>query len=410
MDFAIHKTSIQSDKHLVFVDNVLSESEELPQNTLVFGSTELEEVARLYLLGLPTFPSRNYIKALQGVLDLIPIHRVPWKLCLPERAFKRQLQDLVESLRSCLGGVDLTYWKTTYQEAGVVLSKLKPALINKEKYELYLSQDSSRVVKTFRQGEDGYTEEVLYDRTSTVTGRLKVVDGPNVLHLKKEYRDMIVSRFGVDGEIWSLDYKSLEPRILLSLSTNGTLPYRRNTRDIYQNIKDELFQGHDLTREQIKKVVLSEVYGAGIDTVSKELPNVERLENVVKLIREWFNLTQFKERLMTEAEKTNHQWLENCFGRRVSIAGEPPYKYPNRVVQSAAVDVALLGFSAMVRYLEQMDRLETVVPLFVLHDALICDVHKNALHLLPAMCKIGSVDIPRFEETRFYVQQGKFNG
>lgn len=66
------------------------------------------------------------------------------------------------------------------------------------------------------------SRNLLYPPQSTLchsrTGRSRLLSGPNLGHLQKEFRDVIESRFGSEGSVWYLDYTSLEPRVLLLTS------------------------------------------------------------------------------------------------------------------------------------------------------------------------------------------------
>jgi ABC-type microcin C transport system duplicated ATPase subunit YejF len=79
----------------------------------------------------------------------------------------------------------------------------------------------------------------------------------------------------------------------------------------------------------------------------------------------------------------------------------------NHYVQSTAVDISLQGFLNILQFLKEMDRLLDIVPLFILHDAIILDVNENAFTLLNALCKIGSTDINGLSETKFYMSVDK---
>ena len=66
--------------------------------------------------------------------------------------------------------------------------------------------------------------------------------------------------------------------------------------------------------------------------------------------------------------------LGNLYGRKLVVDDER-LKLPY-FVQSTAVDVALTGFSKI------LSRFAEMVPLFVIHDALVVDAEKDLLHEL----------------------------
>jgi len=410
--FAIHKSVIGSHQHLVVTSEPTSvtESATIPQGMLTFGTQGFDEVAKLYCEPVPTFPQEATQKAYRELFANPPSVPMPWRFCIPYKAYRRSVEDLVERLRVVVGSMgELGYYRGPYQRGNEVFGYLERARVDETLWEKFSQEPGSvgTTAKSFRPDADGYAGTVEYDRTETVTGRLKVKDGPNILHLKHEHRSMVVSRFGNSGSIWSLDYSSLEPRVLLSFGHNrGTLP---KERDIYMYLLKELFHNaSNLTRADVKKVVLSEVYGAGMSTLSKELTHVSNLNRVVEAIEEFFSLRELKKRLNQEASDSKFQWLTTPYGRRVSIVDASPYMYPNRVVQSTAVDVAMLGFLSILEQVKELDLLDRVVPLFVLHDALILDVHENVVKALPTLCKTGSRDIQGFEDMLFYLSSERF--
>lgn len=79
----------------------------------------------------------------------------------------------------------------------------------------------------------------------------------------------------------------------------------------------------------------------------------------------------------------------------------------NHYVQSTAVDVAMLGFLNILEYVEELGKQEDIVPIFILHDALILDIHKNSFSLINGLCKLGSIDIKQLESTPFYMSVDK---
>ena len=58
-------------------------------------------------------------------------------------------------------------------------------------------------------------------------------------------------------------------------------------------------------------------------------------------------------------------------------------------------------------YLEELGRLEEIVPLFILHDAIILDVKNNCFSLINGLAKVGASDIKGLETTTFYMSVDK---
>lgn len=401
--FAINKNLLGEDRHIIINGNTENYVDEIPSDILSVGSKEFNELSKLYLLELPEFPSKNYLKTFQLIQNSMLIKAIPWSLCIPGEAYKCLKIEFINQLKLIFKKLDLEYWNTTYKETNLVLQDLKPFLINQQLLNKFYTEDQNTHLNSFKPDELGYSKPIIYDRVSTITGRLKIVEGPNILHLKKEYRSVINSRFGNNGSIWSLDFKSIEPRAMLYLSTNGRLPKKESDRDLYEVIRKELFEGHDISRADVKHMVLSELYGAGLDLISQQLPHIQNIDKVMILIQDYFELTKFKLRLIKQTEGKNT--LINFYGRPISISDASPYMYPNRMIQSTAVDISLYGFKNIIDYIKYLNREFDILPIAVLHDALFLDIKKEAEHIIPTLCKVGSM-IPKFN-IPFYIEAQK---
>jgi hypothetical protein len=357
-------------------------------------------ISKLYLLNQPSTAPERFIKAYKSLSPRLQGNSVPWEYVLPEKVLKA-IQEQQNQYQQDMENLDFQYLTNVFIPTEKVLEYLQPAKINTTFYEQCIKQDTTNHVLSFKPDVNGYAKVVEYDRVSNITGRFKTVSGPMLLHLPKVYRSIVKSRFN-NGRIYSLDYKSLEPRVLLAV--NGTQPVIE--QDIYETIKRSLFIEHkDISRDVIKKIVLSELYGAGIDSLHQRLPNVENLETIVEQINEYFGLHKLYSCLLNEWKANNHKFITNFYGRRVKT--ETTHTLINHYIQSTAVDVAMLGFKNILDYVNELDKLDDVVPLFILHDALILDVNENSFNLINGLCKIGSIDIKQLENVKFYMSADK---
>ena len=359
-------------------------------------------INQLYLLPSQPEPPEAFKRAYKALSRKLQGSALPWHLTMPEKAYK-SFQTLLETYEQSQVGLDLSYYNNIYLPTEKVFTYLQPAKVNVERYEQYKLVDTTGHIRSFQPNEHGFAQCAQYDRVATLTGRLKTTSGPTLLHLPKVYRGVLESRWGKDGAVVSLDYKSLEPRVLLS--TCGTQPIER-AKDIYSQIKEELFSlNPEVTRDVVKKIVLSELYGAGIESLRQRLPNVQDLQATVGQIAEWFQLDTLRQKLFEEWKNTGNRWITNYYGRRVKT--ETAHTLVNHYVQSTAVDVAMLGFLNILEYVEELGKQEDIVPIFILHDALILDIHKNSFSLINGLCKLGSIDIKQLESTPFYMSVDK---
>jgi hypothetical protein len=357
-------------------------------------------ISQLYLVKQPQQAPERFIRAFKGLSPKLQGSAVPWHLTLPEKLYNAIERDQ-ERFHNELNNLNLAYLQDVYIPTQKVFGYLQPAKINTERYQQYSQLDQTGHIQSFKPDEDGYAQTVEYDRVSNITGRFKTTSGPMLLHLPKIYRSVLESRWKDNGAVISLDYKSLEPRVLRT--TSGTQPIEK---DIYESVRSSLFQDNpEVNRDVVKKIVLSELYGAGIESLRQRLQNVRDLESIVGQIGDWFGLDALRSKLYGQWKETDNRYITNFYGRRIKT--ETAHTLVNHYVQSTAVDVAMLGFLNILEYVEELGKQEDIVPIFILHDALILDIHKNSFSLINGLCKLGSIDIKQLESTPFYMSVDK---
>lgn len=360
-------------------------------------------IAQLYLVKQPEQAPERFIRAYRGLSPRLQGNAVPWRLTLPETVYNA-LAGEEARFHEELSNLDLSYLEDVYIPTQKVFEYIQPAKINVKRFQQFEQVDATGHVRSFKPDETGFAQVVEYDRTSTVTGRFKTVGGPMLLHLPRVYRSVIESRWGSKGRVMSLDYKSMEPRVVLA--TSGTQPKRGEEADIYSSVMTGLFASNpEVTREVCKKIVLSELYGAGIESLRQRLPGVQDLEAVVGRISDWFELSALREKLYEQWKETNYKYINNFYGRRVKT--DTAHTLINHYVQSTAMDVAMLGFLNILDYVHTIEKQEEIVPVFILHDELILDVHENSYSLINGLCKLGGMDIKNLESTMFHMSSDK---
>lgn len=387
---------------------------------LILPSKDYWKICKLYRRPIRLFPSYRFRKAYKLLLNPetgeskeLP-KDFPWRTVIPENIYKKEIKDLIKKLFDDYEGFDLEYYFKTYKRHEVIFSSLKRAAINPLLYESLIKEinNSSNlaILKTFvpvlpHKGKQ-YAEKVSYDRFSSVTGRLTIKSGPGILHLRKDFRKIITSKWGDDGNVFYLDFSGLEPRILLSLKNDAL----KTPKDIYLYVANEVGLGEKVDRKAIKTAIISMIYGSSDEEIAKKISNqVDYPNEFVSAIKEHFGVEELKERLKKEYEKNNGKFISNLYGRPIFAESTPPYVLVNYFLQSSAVDVALHGFSNIIERLNKVDGLRLIRPLFVLHDALILDIHKDKQHLLQKMAKAGATAIPEFENTKFWINIEKLS-
>lgn len=382
---------------------------------------------KLYLVDKPPPAPEPYLKALQGLAPFLSQHSVPWQFVCPDKAY-RETERVLREHEQTMASLDLRYYNEVYLPTERAFEFLRPAKIDVERWQAVVETDQHGVARSFKPDSDGYACVPEYTRLETITGRLKVVNGPNILGLPRIYRDVLQSRWP-GGKVVSLDYRALEPWTVLNLAPpglvitsdtgetqgSGTLPVGggwglvSNTSlglDLYEGLllrirTDIGTSGAGLTRKVVKGIVLAQLYGASKETIKAGLPlEVQGYADLlIQNIKDVFLVDHITKALRTEWQgyPSNHRWITNYFGRRVATSQS--HTLFNHYVQSTAVDIAMLGFNSLLSYIDMMPlSSDKIVPLFILHDALILDVHPNALSMLTGLAKVASTGFPGLPE------------
>jgi hypothetical protein len=419
------KTREEQEKNKSFLSFNLHKIEVLPTTTsidtmvpkavVVVGTKEFWIISQLYNLAIPRFPSKKYRRFFdnQQRQQHESRHEVPWNLVLPRRVYKEEIKRVLLRLQDELGKLDLSYYNNVFEKQTPLFRSLAPAKIDVEVFAKTLKEEEANKrdpglnFKTFAPSSSlGYAMLPKYGRVGTQTGRLKILSGPRILTLKKDYRNIITSRFGKEnGSVYELDYPSLEPRVLLAIGGKKDIP-----QDVYQHIIDEhgLSGEKAISRDIIKQIVISRIYGYSSRKIAKQLKNkIYSPQDLVDLIDDYFEIERLKRNMPLRAPEGDLRRFCNWYGRHIPSEGAASYVLLNYLVQSTAVDVALLGFNQINSRIRDANIDKFIVPIFVLHDALYLDIHNKFEYLLPKLCRAGSVSIPKFEHIDFYLRYQK---
>lgn len=360
------KCVVGSTRHLVYtVDGDIRWSPEVPPDCLVYGPWVPPEQDLKLLLGLaatnihdgPGEPWEGVMRTVMGADDA----PIPWAKAMPSAAWESYVRRLCEALRAGLAEVGTDYYLNTYLPSQAILGALDFWAMDPAKKAQYIEEDGpTQVLESFVT-----TTPTKYSRL-TSTGRLKVVEGPEILRLKKSQRDIIVSRYA-SGQVMSLDYVSLEPRLALALAGKPV------PEDVYQDIIDNVLDGMD--RKTAKKIVLSVLYGAGTKKLQETVElDAVTLSSYIMRLKKYFGIKELTRKLV--AEQAEHGFIRNFYGKVIRLKNPVAHKLYNAYIQSTAVDICLLGFSKL-KFTEgcgtDQEMGSRTHPIFVIHDALVVD-------------------------------------
>lgn len=309
----------------------------------------------------------------------------PWQKVMPTAAHRAFVKGIIGQVAEVINKLPTDYYRNTWVPGNGAIRSLRPARIDEAMFQQLVAAKVGNVpiVKSFAPDYQGYAAPVTYDRFGTLTGRLTVKQGPGILTLKREYRNMLIP--SDDGCIVSLDFAALEVRLLLYEAGKSCLD-----PDLYSMIARDIGQ---YDRKAVKGAVISELYGSSKHALGKVLGIEGReLDAFVKRIKSYFNTPELLKRIKTQFYETGH--VINRYGRPVLIDDPLDHIFINYYAQSSGVDVTLLGFSQIVQRLAF--EAPAVKPLYLLHDALILDVPSK--HLDEVM-SIKSVTVPGYVQS-----------
>lgn len=315
---------------------------------------------------VPDFIPAEYRLSMEGLAR----GPIPWPLVIPQRILGEHLRgiegtvlDTLEALgdyADCLAG------------SRRVLSKLQPCRVDLSSLRIEQGRSSTSVLDSFEPGPDFMCQPPIYSH-ATATGRLTVREGPRILTLQKDHRRILASRFD-GGRVTQIDFVSLEPRVLRLLA-NGSAPV-----DIYSDVAERL--GGAANRRQVKLATLKMLYGSSRAGITEELGSINT--RVIKQIEDYFGLSGLRGRLSSELAREGA--IRSHWGRPLPEATEQ-HLLISHFTQSTAVDVALGGFGDLLESIEAEDL--DVIPCYVLHDALLVDVHPGSVDRLAALTRRG---------------------
>jgi hypothetical protein len=304
---------------------------------------------------------------------------IQWNLFLSENDRKIFAKDLYENLRDKIAKLNLKnieYFQDVFPKRLNVLNLFTEYNLNYTILNKYIGEDTNLSNIAILKSFDNSTIE--YNNFGTKTGRLTVKSGGNILNLKRSYRNIFQSSYE-NGKIFSIDFSSLEVRLfLLEMGKNIS-------GDIYQKISATV--NGVVPRDIVKKIVISMIYGAAIETLQKTLQDyMEHAEGLKFLnkIKDLFNTEELLSRLTAEAKLSGK--ITNKFGRCVKLDGD----YDNGVLlnyyfQSSGADFCLITFND---FLDSINF--DLKPLFVIHDSLVVDVAPENFEKLSSIQNIRS--------------------
>lgn len=354
----VSRKALGSPKDLAYDSGTVRWSTDRPSSWVIGDETSEWDISHVFeTLGKdpPVAIPPEYAQSMDG----LAMGRIPWPLIIPPAVLKEHVERIDGELDDALES--LGDYADVLVSSRRVLAALQPGRIDLAALRVGQGQATTGVLDSFEPGPDFMCPPPTYSH-ATATGRLTVRTGPRILTLQKEHRRILASRFD-GGRVMQVDFVSLEPRVLRLLS-DGFAPV-----DIYSDVSERL--GGAANRRQVKLATLKLLYGSGRAGIVEDIGSIS--SKSIRGIEDYFGLPSLRARLAAELGRSG--MIRSHWGRPLPEATET-HLLVSHFTQSTAVDVALGGFGDMLERIRGEDL--DVVPCYVLHDALLLDVHPDA--------------------------------
>jgi hypothetical protein len=238
-----------------------------------------------------------------------------------------------------------------------IISKLKPAIVNVQHLESLQEPLKSRIY-SIKPIDGNFHDVVKYSNAGSVTGRLTIISGPNVLTMPSEYKKTLRSRFK-DGKIVQIDLIAAEPTIALNVMK------KQPKMDPYLELVEKVFDSL-IDRSACKHAVLCALYGQSKKKLSDSLgPNIDA-NAAIQSTKEYFDYVNLLSFIRSNIDDGNV--MRNFFGRPIRLPDSSDSLVVSYFLQSTAAEAAILAFGELIERTA-----EHCVPLHIIHDALLLD-------------------------------------
>jgi len=376
MLLTLSKECIGSDSNLVYDGNTWKWSDDVSPESILWGfdnPRDIRSAARSLRLEISDFTSTPWGNV-QSVIRPNPTN-TPWSHCVPTAMWKKHVSAMAEQLWIHFNNSNNLYYTTTHLRNREIIGSLKQSAINLSMLDKKIaceSKNNQHALSKFRPEKGDLCPRSKYSLSGTVTGRMTVSHGPNILTMKKEDRAIFKSRMK-RGRIAEIDLGSAEPRVALAMfgkSIDG---------DIYKKIAQTV--NLTIDRDIAKIATLSAIYGASHHTLKSKLSSDSDARKVLDLVREYFGVRHLEAMLHEQHDSLGY--ITNTHGRK--IFSETPSV--NHLIQSSTVDVAFDVFELLLARSQELKI--RINPIYLIHDAIIVDVHEDDYSKLVSICDKG---------------------
>ncbi len=371
MILAVSKNQLGTDRDLIYDGETWSWSSlsavHSEDNLFTYGYEGLDVSQALGAMKVdyPKIRETPWFKSLSEIY-VEDFDKIRWSDVIPSWGWKKYVKDLVECIWSNITDESNSYYVNNFKRnleltQALRSPKIDVSTMNALASEANIGQKSA--VLSFSPGDDGFAKKTKYSLSSSVTGRMTVTSGPNILTLSKKFRKILKSRWGSNGALLEIDVQSMEPRVALSLfgkSVDG---------DVYEDVMKGV--DSEISRDAAKIATLAALYGASHHGIKSHLPGDIDAVKVLQDVKAYFGVRHLEKIL--EDQHRDLGYIRNTHGRK--IFSEVPSV--NHMIQSSAVDVAFDIFDLLIAGFKEKNI--KFCPVYFIHDAIIVDVERTFL-------------------------------
>jgi hypothetical protein len=308
-----------------------------------------------------------------------------WPLLLKSTQRQRIVSEALKAMNCVLEDENALEYFKVWHKIRAFLSSLSPVRVDTVRWRTMREKFTTLRGITFNSHAiTGLLSKTVYSTSSTSTGRLTIVEGPNFLVSPAESRSAIIPTTS-EGRIVSVDFISMEPRVALLCAEDSN-----DFGDVYTHLMSMCEIG---SRSAAKLATISALYGASQAKLIETMGSRAKAKSIIENVRRFFCVEKLE---ISLAHQASRGVVRNLFGRPLRDATAQPRVRVNHFVQSTAADLAVLLFS------ELCAKFDRVRPLLVIHDALIVEVPDSVMGEFEEACRTilcGGVSFPTTVDT-----------
>jgi hypothetical protein len=321
----------------------------------------IQEFLRIKRVDFEGFPEKYLLMAKKLGMKDCSLRR-----SVPNVVNERWQSAILSKLQECLVSEKDEQYLKNLENIKKVLSLLKPALIDIDKISK-INESTKNRLHTLTTNAKSFHEPIEYSNSGSVTGRLTITSGPNVLTMPAEYKRLLKSRFD-NGRILQIDLIAAEPTIALNVANKAVI------EDPYTALAESVFQSK-LDRNACKRIVLCSLYGQSKRKLSEALGSSINVDTAIKSTRKYFDYDGILQSIRESIEDGNV--MRNFFGRPIILPDSSDSIAISYFLQSTAAEAAILAFGDLLNRTS-----EHCVPLHVIHDAIVIDCKEDYANFL----------------------------